>query len=282
LIRGVLALAVAVAVVLPAAPALAAVAPGGFVRTTVACPAGKVAVAGGTQVVGEGTHDFRTVVQESSPSGSVWLIALRNNDSASHNIGLFAICATAPSGYEVVRRDMVVSAGGFLRTYALCPSGKVALGGGAQVVGEGTRDFRTVIQETVPDSVLNGSLKLWKTAISNNDSVSHTIGFFAVCANAPAGYEVVRRDLSLATGGFLRSTATCPAGKLVLGGGAQVIDSSGANYQTVTQESAPGNSGGVGAFLTAMRNNGSATRTIGLTAVCATSLAGYQIAQRNL
>ncbi|GHJ46998.1 hypothetical protein Cs7R123_43400 [Catellatospora sp. TT07R-123] len=274
--------AAALAVLIPAAPAHASVAPGGFTRATVACPTGKVAVAGGTQVAGEGSRDFRTVLQESSPSGSLWLIAARNNDSTAHTIGLYAVCATAPSGYEVVRKDAVVTAGGFLRTYAVCPSGKVVLGGGAQVVGSGSADFRTVIQETGPDSAMAGALKLWRTAVSNNDSVAHTIGFFAVCANPPTGYEVVRRDVSVAAGGFLRTTANCPAGKAVLGGGGQVIDSSGANYQVVTQESAPGDAGGFGLFLTAMRNNGTATRTVALLAVCATSLPGYQIVPRYL
>ncbi|MBV1856548.1 hypothetical protein [Catellatospora tritici] len=280
--RRVLALAAALAVLLPAAPAYAAVAPGGFVRTTVACPAGKVAIAGGTQVLGEGSHDFRTVLQESSPSGSLWLIALRNNDAAAHSIGLFAVCATAPAGYEVVRRDAVVPAGGFVRTYGLCPSGKVALGGGAQVVGEGTRDFRTVIQETGPDSALGGSLKLWRSAVGNNDTVAHNVGFYAVCANAPTGYEIVRRDLTIAAGGFLRAVAGCPSGKLVFGGGGQIIDSSGANFRTVTQESAPGEATGAGVFLTAMRNNGAASRTLALYAVCGTSSSGYQIVQRSL
>ncbi|MDI1460629.1 hypothetical protein QEZ54_06610 [Catellatospora sp. KI3] len=278
--RRVLALAAALAVLLPAAPAHAAVAPGGFIRTTVSCPAGKVAVAGGTQVLGEGSRDFRTVLQESAPSGSLWLITLRNNDAAAHSIGLFAVCATAPAGYEVVRRDAAIPAGGFARTYGLCPSGKVALGGGAQVVGEGSRDFRTVIRETGPDSVQGGSLKLWRTAVGNNDTVPHTVGFFAVCAAAPAGYEVIRRDVALAAGGFVRTAAECSPGKVVFGGGGQIIDSSGADYRTVTQESVPSVNAGV--FLTAMRNSGTASRTLALYAVCGTSLSGYQIVQLTL
>jgi len=257
-------------------------APGGFLRTIVSCPAGKVAVAGGVQVVGEGTRDFRTALQESAPGGASWLIALRNNDSGAHAAGLFAVCATAPSGYQVVRRDASIPAGGFHRTFADCPSGKVAVGGGAQVVGEGSRNFRTIIEETGPNSVLDGAIKLWVTAVSNTDSVAHTVGFFAVCVDAPSGYEVVRRDLTIAAGGFLRATAVCPAGKLVFGGGAQVLDPNGSDYRTITQERAPGSAGQSAVFLTAMRNNGPVSRTVAFNAICAATMNGYQIVQRTI
>src|SRR5690349_9184939 len=38
----------------------------------------------------------------------------------------------------------------FARDTAICPTGKVALGGGEQVVGEGTADFHTALQESTP------------------------------------------------------------------------------------------------------------------------------------
>src|SRR6266566_2429096 len=42
------------------------------------------------------------------------------------------------SGYEMVEATFVVPAGGFVRDTVSCPSGKKVLGGGAQVVGEGS------------------------------------------------------------------------------------------------------------------------------------------------
>ena len=89
----------------------ASVAPGGFLRSTAQCPTGKVVLAGGSQVVGAGSGDFRTSIRESAPgtvgipSQSVWLTALRNNDSVARTVGLFAVCANTPTGYQVVRRD---------------------------------------------------------------------------------------------------------------------------------------------------------------------------------
>jgi hypothetical protein len=53
----------------------------------------------------------------------------------------------------VVRKDTSVPAGGFLRATADCPVGKVVLAGGAQVVGEGTAEFRTRVQESAPGTV---------------------------------------------------------------------------------------------------------------------------------
>jgi len=87
------------------------------------------------------------------------------------------------TGYEVVQADFVVPAGGFLRDTALCPVGKVVLGGGASVVGAGSANFHTVLQESGPGTIGGGAQSLWLVAIQNNDTVQHTIGIFAVCIN---------------------------------------------------------------------------------------------------
>ena len=68
---------------------------------------------------------------------------------------------------------------------AECPIGKVVLGGGAQVIGEGTSDFKTVIRESVVGAVTttNGEQNLWLVALQNDDDVSHTIGISVICAD---------------------------------------------------------------------------------------------------
>ncbi|MBT8225667.1 MAG: hypothetical protein HKP61_08115, partial [Dactylosporangium sp.] len=127
---------------------------------------------------------------------SLWLTALRNNDTVAHTIGLYAVCANSPTGYQVVRNDVTVAAGGFLRDTAMCPAGKVVLGGGSQVIGSGSADFKTSIQETAPGTIGGGARSLWLTALRNNDTVAHTIGLYAACANSPTGYQVIRRDVA--------------------------------------------------------------------------------------
>jgi hypothetical protein len=58
------------------------------------------------------------------------------------------------------------------------------LAGGAQVVGEGNANFRTVVQESAPGAVGNPNQAAWLVAVQNNDGVQHIVGIFAVCANA--------------------------------------------------------------------------------------------------
>ncbi len=269
-----------------AAPANAA----STVRDTSICPTGKVVVGGGAQVVGEGSANFNTQLQEAAPgtigggAQSLWLTSLRNNSAGAHKIGLFAVCAKAPSGYQVVRKDVSVPAGGFLRDTAICPTGKVVLAGGSQVVGEGTADFHTRIQESAPGTINGGAQSLWLTALRNGDVKAHKIGLFAVCGYKPLGYQVVRKDTSVAAGGFLRTTANCPTGKVVLGGGASVIGEGTADFRTRMQESAPGTTGlpSVSVHMAAVRNLGTKAHTIGVHAVCATAPSAYQVVRKDI
>jgi hypothetical protein len=99
---------------------------------------------------------------------------------------LATACQAGISGYEVVREDFTVPSGGFIRETANCPVGKVVLGGGAQVVGEGTGNFRTLIRESAGGTVVIGgdTVHVWMVALENGSKDSHTIGIFAICANA--------------------------------------------------------------------------------------------------
>ena len=284
------ALCVGVGVAAAATAAAPAHAASPFLRDTSICPAGKVVVGGGSQVVGEGSANFNTFLQESAPgtigggAQSLWLTALRNSSGVPHKIGLFAVCASKPLGYEVVRKDTVVPAGGFLRTTANCPVGKIVLAGGSQVVGAGTGDFVTRLQESAPGTINGGAQSVWLAAVRNFSGSARKIGVFAVCASKPAGYQVVRKDTSVAVNGFVRTSANCPAGKVVNGGGSSVIGAGTANFNTRMQESAPGTTGlpSVSVHLAAVRNLGTATRTIGVHAVCSSTPAGYQVVRKDV
>src|SRR5215472_5882036 len=106
-------------------------------------------------------------------------------------------------GYQVVENAVSLPAGGFVRTTAQCPAGTVVLGGGAAVVGAGSANFRTEMQESEPGS-LGGGTSLWLAAVSNHSANNYTLGIFAVCATAPSGYQVVENAVSLPAGGFVR------------------------------------------------------------------------------
>jgi hypothetical protein len=270
-----------------ASPALAA---SPFLRDTSTCPVGTVTIGGGSQVVGEGSADFKTLLQESAPgtigggAQSLWLTSLRNSDVTPHTIGLFTVCSKPVAGYQVVRKDVAVPARGFLRDTVACPEGKVVLAGGSAVVGEGTADFKTRLQESAPGTVNGGAQSVWLTALRNADAKAHTIGQFAVCANPPKGYRVVRKDTVVPAGGFLRSTANCPSGLVVMGGGASVIGAGTGDFGTRMQETAPGTTGlpSVSVHMAAVRNNSTVARTIGIHAVCAVAPSAYQVVRRDV
>ena len=121
-------------------------------------------------------------------------VAIRNLDIKSHTIGMFAVCASKPAGYQVVRKDTAVAANGFLRTTANCPSGKVVNGGGASVIGAGTANFGTRMQESAPGTTGLPSVSVHLATLRNGPA-AHTIGVHAVCSSTPAGYQVVRKDV---------------------------------------------------------------------------------------
>ncbi|GIH07129.1 hypothetical protein Rhe02_51960 [Rhizocola hellebori] len=259
---------------------------GGFVRDSAICPTGKVVIGGGAQVIGEGSADFLTVIQETAPgnvggSPRAWMTAMKNNDLFnSHSLGLYAVCADAPfSGHELVQRNVTVGGLGFRRTTVSCPAGKVSLSGGATVVGEGSANFDTVIRESGPGNQPSSSS--WLVAVENNSFSSHTIAITAVCANAPDGYQIVREDHALIGNSFLRDATSCPAGKVSIGGGMQVIGDGSADFGTKLQESSPGSTPSSTAWTTAMRN-GPDAHTIGTFVVCADEPDGYEIVRKRV
>jgi hypothetical protein len=100
-------------------------------------------------------------------------------------VRIFATCAFPLTGYEVISGPVTALAagGGFNRAAVQCSAGKVVVGGGAQVVGEGTGNFNTKIQESAP-GILGLNTSVWLVAIKNLDGVAHNVQSFAVCANA--------------------------------------------------------------------------------------------------
>ncbi|WP_212829725.1 hypothetical protein [Catellatospora sp. TT07R-123] len=271
-------LAVAGAALAPGAPAQAA--GGGFVRSSATCGSGKAVFSGGAAVNGSGSADFKTSIQESAPGSAsglaVWLSAVKNNDTVSHTLGLYAVCADTPARYQIVRTDVTVAAGGYSRNVATCPGGTVVLGGGAAVVGSGSADFKTSIQESAPG--VSGSLSVWLTSVRNNDTVAHTIGHYAVCAVPFPGYHTVSTPHTVAAGGFLRTLAyVCPAGEVILTGGEQVVGAGSGDFNIRLQENAPDSTSSAGLWMVSLRNNGTVARTINVYSVCAPPPAGYMI-----
>src|SRR5213596_2006963 len=148
---------------------------------------------------------------------------------------------SALGAYEVATSNAITlpALTGFARDVATCPAGKVVLGGGTQVIGEGSADFNTRLQESAP-GIVDVATNVWLVSLNNEDAAAHDVQLFATCATTPYRYQVVETDAVIAAGGFARETANCPAGTVVLGGGAQVAGEGTADFHTRLQESAPG------------------------------------------
>lgn len=162
------------------------------------CPAGKVSFSGGAAVYGSGSADFHTLIRESSPgsspSSSQWVVALANNDSVGHTIGFYAVCASPPPGYLIVRKDHYLVAGEFLRVPTPCLPATVSVGGGMQVVNVEPADFGTKLQESSPGTVPASTS--WTLAMRNGPA-GYDIATYAVCVGKPDGYEVVRTKVTV-------------------------------------------------------------------------------------
>jgi hypothetical protein len=251
----------------------------GFLRDTVLCPAGKVALGGGAQVTGAGSSEFQVAIQESvvgtigGGAQSLWLVALRNQGFATRTIGLRVACALPPAGYEVVGVNVPLPAGGFAREPAVCPAGKVVLGGGASVVGAGSQNFHTGLRESTAGEVGSPAQALWLVSASNFSGQDRTLGIRAVCADPVAGYQITFTDVAVAVGDYAREGTRCPAGTVVLAGGASVVGAGNANFGTTLRESMPGEAGSppVPLWLVSISNDGTADRDIRMRAVCATA-----------
>jgi hypothetical protein len=195
--------------------------------------------------------------------------------------GLWVAGGAAPAyaytGYQVVERTYSVPAGGYVRNIAQCPAGTVVLSGGASVVGSGSANFYTQLQESAPGT--NGAGSVWLASVSNTSANNLTLGIFAVCGAAPAGYQILHSRVSLPTSGFIRQGVQCPLAERALAGGASVAGEGSADFNTEIHESGPLDGPGMSSWLTAVYNGSVNNHTVDLAAVCANPPAGYQVVQ---
>lgn len=203
------------------------------------CPLGKTILDGGFEAT-----DPVSVSAPGTP-GSVWphhvfgpvesgWVVQDDLDGSPNTITIYAICANAPPGYEVVNSPPLVFGDGGYGGWS-CPAGKVVLGGGFQ----GT-DPVAVSAPGTPGSVWPhhtfGPNEYGWVIRDDPNGAQNLITVFAICANAPSGYEVVNSPpLEFGDGGW--GGWSCPSGKVVTGGGFDARDT--------VAVSAPGTPGSV-------------------------------------
>jgi hypothetical protein len=173
-----------------------------------------------------------------------------------------------PNGYvQIAGPAITVGAGQQLRAAVDCPAGKVPVGGGGIVASS---DVRATISSSLPFG--NG----WAIDVSNATDASITASASVVCITQPRKYVVISvGDLHLA-GTQTESTAFCPTGTVVLGGGAE---SNAVDLRVGLNSSFPLAAGN--GWRIAL-NNGSADNLFPTTfAICAAAPDGYSVVKSD-
>jgi hypothetical protein len=182
---------------------------GWYTHGEVACPAGKVPLAGG--VLFE-SFDLGMSIIDSYPSDDGWIVNV-NNGQAGVTFDVYAICAKAPRNYQVVTSAWYPFAG-YSQTdgFAACPTGTKALGGGVQTVAS---SLDVYLGQSSP-SLTGGA---WGVSVAN-ETWSDTFEVYAVCGKPADGYTVAEGPaVSVPAGTSREARAYCPAGTAPLGGG---------------------------------------------------------------
>jgi hypothetical protein len=147
-------------------------------------------------------------------------ISLREDPSGFDGFWSFngyGICGTPLAGHEIVSTVTANDSVSPKSTAAFCPAGKRVVGGG--LYQSGGSEY---IDDIVPNNVLTG---VTATAAENSAGTfsSWALTVYAVCASPPPGLELVRSATPLDSEEVAATTATCPAGKYLIGTGVEKL-----------------------------------------------------------
>jgi hypothetical protein len=215
----------------------------GFKVANPVCPAGRVLLGGGADIIGGG-HNVQlagiNLAPLGAPANSVWASA---NESGAGWVGSwsitgYAICGTGVTGYQIVQASSAVPAGSTIATAtATCPAGKKVIGAGGRSAGkvgyvldtmDVSADLTSVYVETIATE--------W--AIPATAPLAEA---YAVCVNPVPGLERVSASSAYDSNDKVLSVA-CPAGKAVHGVGGGMTGALGQAYLDML---APGSSSAI-------------------------------------
>ncbi|MFC3890717.1 hypothetical protein ACFOWZ_04475 [Lentzea rhizosphaerae] len=132
-------------------------------------------------------------------------------------VGLVGPASAAVPGLEIAPPATSASnSSEFKSATASCPAGKVVVGTGARINGGGGD---VVLDEVVPRE---GSVFVGAYEDEDGTTANWSVTAFAVCANRPSGYIITNAVSTTAVRFETELSATCPAGRRALGGGAQI------------------------------------------------------------
>jgi hypothetical protein len=178
--------------------------------------------------------------------------------------------ASHPPGYKIVHGGPFNATPGTFDSggSAACPTGTVVWGGGVVFFGGSNPNLTVNTSQPVASSG-------WEARVNNTGATTVQFQVDAICANRPTGYKLVFRTVDNPPNTQSHATATCPAPKVLLGGGTL----SSADQVTAFLTSAWPKSS---AKFTGYMFNGTATdQTFTVLAICGHKPAGYKIASNG-
>jgi hypothetical protein len=132
------------------------------------------------------------------------------------------LCATAIAGRQLIVAEGASNSTASKTSVAACPEGLRVLGAGASV----SEPHQVTIDGMRPDPTLafvTASAREDRTGFSGTWSVTA----YAICAPPPAGLQLVQRAGPLGSNEVADVSAGCPAGRHVIGTGAEIVNGSG-------------------------------------------------------
>lgn len=139
---------------------------------TASCPSGSKPIGGGAAAT---SSDLFTNMASTFPQGKAWRVDENNASAGGDMVTPFAICGQVPGYHVVVGPAGNLTAQTEVLTTADCPSGLIAIGGGAFA---STSSVGVNINETGPGESDNE----WISFINNDSGVNFTGSSVAVCA----------------------------------------------------------------------------------------------------
>jgi hypothetical protein len=180
---------------------------------SVACPTGTLVWGGGASFIG-GFFGPNLTVNTSEPMESAgWEARVNNTGTSTAQFAVDAICAKKPKGYKTVFQDVDNPANSQSQATAICPSPKVALGGGTLSTSDQAAAILT--------SAWPASSHKFTGYMYNGTPTDAELIVYAVCGHKPTGYAIASNSASVGSGSTLLDGIACPAGTSALDGGAQ-------------------------------------------------------------
>jgi hypothetical protein len=188
-----------------------------FITQSATCPAGTFAVAAGADVVGGLSRVALLGTQLGThPTASA---STHGDQTFVNSWGLITqgICSTEFTNAEHITSTSLSDSSQEKIVTASCDSGRRLLSTSASITGSGV-----LLEAAQPDAALTSA-----TAIAIEDEAgtagNWSLTLYAYCATPPPGLQLVTAETPLGNSDFAQATATCPAGKHVIGTGHRIF-----------------------------------------------------------